>query len=208
MKTKIIIVDDHGIMLDGIEALLTQQDDLLVCGKATDPNFCLSLLRSSVVDILITDFNMPGMSGLQLLEKVKELKTGTRVIFLSMHDSPEVVQSAIMAGADGYILKKYAYQEILQAIRVVRMGGQYWSPEVNPIRTANLGAKVLASELTDREIEVLKLLVHELTTKEIAEKLFVSERTVDSHRKNLLRKTNSKNTVGLIKYAYANRLVE
>ena len=207
MKTQVFLVDDHGIILDGIESILNQHDELQVAGKASDPNFCLSMLRSVPVDILITDYNMPQMSGLRLMREARKINPALKVIFLSMHDDQLVVQDVLRAGANGYILKKYAGQEILQAISVVSNGGNYWSPEVSKVLTRTLNEEP-EFELTDREVEVLKLLVLELTSKEIAEKLFISERTIDSHRKNLLRKTNSKNIVGLIKFAYAHNLLD
>jgi len=206
MKTQIFLVDDHGIILDGIESLLSQHADVQVAGKTADPNFCLSMLRFVPVDILITDYNMPQMNGLCLMREARKINPALKVIFLSMHDDQLVVQEVLRSGANGYILKKYACQEILQAITIVINGGNYWSPEVSRVLTRTLYDDP-AFELTDREIEVLKLLVQELTSKEIAEKLFISERTIDSHRKNLLRKTNSKNIVGLIKYAYAHKLL-
>jgi two-component system, NarL family, nitrate/nitrite response regulator NarL len=207
MKTRIFIIDDHAIMLDGIESLLASSEEVLIAGKTTDPKFCLSFLRIHPVDILITDYSMPGMSGLQLLQQARKIYPSIKIIFLSMHDEEALVQEAIRSGADGYILKKYAYQEVMQAITVVRNGGQYWSPEVNRILTRALRTDEQDVELTERETEILKLLVQELTTRQIADRLFISERTIDSHRKNLLRKTNSKNTVGLIKFAYSRNLL-
>lgn len=195
-------------MLDGIESLLLPYEELHVAVKTTDPNFCLSHLRIEPADILITDYSMPAMSGLQLLQEARRIHPGIKVIFLSMHDEDAVVQEVIRRGADGYILKKYAYQEILQAISAVRNGGQYWSPEVTRILTRSLAAGHDEVVLTEREIEILKLLARELTTREIADILFVSERTIDTHRKNLLRKTNSKNTIGLIKFGYSRNLLQ
>ncbi len=105
------------------------------------------------------------------------------------------------------MLKKYTHQELLQAVMVVKQGGQYWSPEINRILIKGISQPEVNPCLTDRELEVLQLLIQECTSKEIAEKLFISERTVETHRKNLMRKTNSSGIVGLIKYSYANNLV-
>ncbi|HEY1025560.1 MAG TPA: response regulator transcription factor [Sphingobacteriaceae bacterium] len=207
MKARILIADDHEIMLDGIEALLAQNEDIEVVGKVSDACYCLSYLCTQKPDILITDYNMPGMTGLQLLKEVKQNHPAVKVLFLSMHDESNIVQDAVMAGADGYILKKYAAREIMRAITIIAEGGQYWSPEVSKALTRGMVKEEAEPDLTGREIEILKLLVRELTSKEIAETLFVSERTVETHRKNLLRKTNSKNTVGLVKYAYTSGIV-
>ena len=208
MSTKILIVDDHGIVLDGIEMLLQQKTELEVIAKTVNANYGLSYLRTEKVDILITDYNMPEMSGLQLLKQAKKIQPALKVIFLSMHDDQNIVQDVIMAGADAYILKKYAFQEIIQAIEIIKKGGQYYSPEIHKVLINSLKNDECEIELTEREIDILKLLVQEMTSKEIADKLFISERTIETHRKNMLRKTNSKNTIGLVKYAYANKLLQ
>ena len=208
MSIRIIIVDDHAIMLDGLEALLCQKDGLTLVAKTVNANYALSYLRKEDADVLITDYSMPDMSGTDLIAEAKKIKPDLKVIVLSMHDEPNLVEAIIAAGADGYILKKYAHSEIIQAIDIVALGGHYWSPEINQILVRSLKKPQDPSmELSSRETEVLKLVILEMTTREIAEKLFVSERTVETHRKNLLRKTNSKNTVGLIKYAYQNNII-
>jgi two-component system nitrate/nitrite response regulator NarL len=208
MITRVLIVDDHAIMLDGLEALLSRQENLIIVAKTTNPHFALSYLRKEKIDVLITDYSMPEMSGTALLTEAKKINPGLKTIVLSMHDEVPLVQEILSRGADGYILKKYTQQEILQALQIVVQGGQYWSPEINQLLIRGLNkADETATELSIREIEVLKLLVQELTTKQIAEKLFVSERTIETHRKNLLRKTSSKNIVGLIKYAYLNKII-
>lgn len=208
MSIRIIIVDDHAIMLDGLEALLCQKDGLTLVAKTVNANYALSYLRKEDADVLITDYSMPDMSGIDLIAEAKKIKPDLKVIVLSMHDEPNLVEAIIAAGADGYILKKYAHSEIIQAIDIVALGGHYWSPEINQILVRSLKKPQDPSmELSSRETEVLKLVILEMTTREIAEKLFVSERTVETHRKNLLRKTNSKNTVGLIKYAYQNNII-
>ena len=207
MKAKVLLVDDHAIILDGLESLLKQDPDLEIVGKVDSVNFALPYLMRDEVSILISDYSMPDINGLELVKKAKKLSPDIRIIILSMHDEPDVVQEIIRAGVDGYILKKYTHQELLQAIQIIRRGGQYWSPEINRILVRGLTKPADTVQLTEREIEVLKLLTDELTSREIAERLFISERTVESHRKNLLRKTNSSTTVGLIKFAYNNRLL-
>jgi two-component system, NarL family, nitrate/nitrite response regulator NarL len=208
MSIRIIIVDDHAIMLDGLEALLRQKDGLTLVAKTVNANYALAYLRKEHVDVLITDYSMPDMSGVDLIAEARKIKPELKVIVLSMHDEPHLVEEIIAAGADAYILKKYAHSEIIQAIDIVAVGGQYWSPEVNQILVRSLKKpQEPGMELSSRETEVLKLIILEMTTKEIAQKLFVSERTIETHRKNLLRKTNSKNTVGLIKYAYQNNII-
>jgi two-component system, NarL family, nitrate/nitrite response regulator NarL len=202
MSIKILIVDDHGIMLDGIESLLKQHSHLRVIAKAVDANYGLAYLRREKVDILLTDYNMPEMNGLELLKQAKKIQPELKVIFLSMHEDANIVQEVIIAGADGFILKKYASLEIIRAIDFVTNGGQYYSPEIHKVLISALKDEDKEIELTEREVEILKLLAQEMTSKEIADKLFISERTIETHRKNMLRKTDSKNTIGLIKFAY------
>lgn len=124
-----------------------------------------------------------------------------------MHDEPQKVQEMIALGVDGYILKKYAHQELLTALTVVGNGGKFWSNEISNIIVRGLGITDGEPVLTDREMEVLKLIMQEKSSKEIAQQLYISERTVETHRKNMMRKTNSGTTVGLIKYAYEHKLV-
>lgn len=205
MSYKVLLVDDHAIVLDGLDALLKTSSEFKVT-KASVGEFALSYLRSDSFNIMITDYSMPDMDGLSLVKKAKQVSPATKIIMLSMHDDAHVIREAVSAGLDGYILKKYAQQELLQAIEVVSKGGQYWSREVTTALLNNNKLDAPADSLTEREIEVLKLLVQELNNREIAERLFISERTVETHRKNLMRKTNATNTVGLVKYAYAHRL--
>lgn len=208
MITRVLIVDDHAIMLDGLEALLSRQENLIIVAKTTNPNFALAYLRKENIDVMITDYSMPEMNGTALLTEAKKINPALKTIVLSMHDEVTLVQEILSEGADAYILKKYAQQEILQALQIVIQGGQYWSPEINQLLIRGLNkTEESSAELSSREIEVLKLLIQEMTTKEIAGKLFISERTIETHRKNLLRKTNSKNIVGLIKYAYLNKII-
>lgn len=206
--TRILLVDDHAIMLDGLEAVLQQYENIRLVAKTVNAHYALSYLRKEIIDVLITDYNMPDMNGLELLKEAKKINPGLKVIVLSMHDEGPVVQEIISSGADGYILKKYARQELLQALQIILNGGQYWSPEINKVLIRGLRKEEPDNELSDRELEVLKLLIQQMTSKEIAQKLFISERTIETHRKNLLRKTNSINIVGLIKYAYVNKLID
>ncbi|MDF3079160.1 MAG: response regulator containing a CheY-like receiver domain and an DNA-binding domain [Sphingobacteriaceae bacterium] len=205
MQKNILLVDDHAIVLDGLEALLKTESEYKVT-KASVGEFALSYLRSDSFEMMITDYSMPDMDGLTLVKKAKQVSPTTKIIMLSMHDDGHVIREAVSAGLDGYVLKKYAQQELLQAIEVVNNGGQYWSREVTTALLNNSRSEETQETLTDREIEVLKLLVQELNSREIAEKLFISERTVETHRKNLMRKTKAINMVGLVKYAYAHKL--
>ncbi|HMR17966.1 MAG TPA: response regulator transcription factor [Sphingobacterium sp.] len=206
MKT--LLVDDHAIFVEGLAALLKDHPDIAIHAITSSGNFALSHIVKDPIDLLITDYSMSDMNGLVLVCQAKSVAPNLKIIMLSMHDEPHIIREVMAVGIDAYILKKYAQQELLHAINTVIKGHQYWSVEVTRalVSTENTETQTL-QELTDREIEVLKLLSEEFTSKQIAEKLFISERTVETHRKNLLRKTNSTNTIGLLKYAYAKNLI-
>ncbi len=203
---KILLVDDHAIVLDGVQALLSVMPSVQVVGKAAEGKDAIEIIKNEVVNMVITDYSMDGMDGLTLLRCIKTGYPGIKVIMLSMHDEPSIVQEVYAAGVDGYIFKKHTHQELVDAINIVTGGRRYCSPEVDKILMKKLQPETNA-QLTDRELDVLKLLIDQLNTRQIADKLAISERTVETHRKNLLRKTNSSNIVGLIKYAHAQNLL-
>jgi len=205
---KILLVDDHAIVADGLQALLTGVEDLEVVSKITSGDFGLAYLKQNEVDLLITDYSMPDMNGLTLVTKAKQLKPALKIIVLSMHDEASVVREMLGAGVDGYVLKKYAQQELVNAIETIRNGRQYWSAEVNKVLLNSfLPQESAENHITERELDVLRLLAEELTSKQIADKLFISERTVETHRKNLMRKTGASNAIGLMRYAYNKKLL-
>lgn len=208
MSLNTLLVDDHALVIDGLSALLSTNPDVTILATATSANFALSYLRKQRFDLLITDYNMPDMSGLTLIQRAKTIQPTLQIIVLSMHDEPHLVREIMIAGVDAYILKKYACQELYLALQAVRQDRQYWSTEVTKaLIRLNKDNSVVNTELTEREMDVLKLLALEHTSKQIAEKLFISERTVETHRKNLLRKTGSTNTIGLVKYALSKNIV-
>lgn len=205
---KILLVDDHAIVSDGLEALLKAVDGFDVVNKLTSGDFALAYLKQFPVDIMITDYSMPDMDGVTLVKKAKILRQDLKIIVLSMHDEVSMIKEMLSAGVDGYVLKKYAQQEIVNAIETVNNGRQYFSNEVNKaLLSALLPQEMAEKNVTERELEVLKLLAQELTSKQIAEKLFISERTVETHRKNLMRKTGANNAIGLVRYAYSKKLL-
>jgi DNA-binding NarL/FixJ family response regulator len=205
---RIILVDDHSILLDGLKNLLKEVDNCEVVAGCTNGHYALCHLKSETVDVMVADYSMPDMDGLFLVKEAKKIQPGLKVIVLTMHDEPHKVQEMMALGVDGYILKKYAQQELLTALMVVGNGGKFWSNEISNILVRGLGLETGELVLTDREVEVLRLIMKEKSSKEIAQDLFISERTVETHRKNMIRKTNSNSTVGLIKYAYENKLVQ
>lgn len=205
---RILLVDDHAIVTDGLEAILQTDDSFEVVEKHNSANFALAWLKTNDVELMITDYSMPDMSGLELVRKVKTLKPAIKILVLSMHDEPVIVREMLAVGVDAYVLKKYAHQELVNAIHAISNGRQFWSAEINKtLLNALTKSEAQENHITDRELDVLKLIVQELTSKQIAEKLFISERTVETHRKNLMRKTGVNNVIGLVRYAYAHKLI-
>lgn len=203
---KVFLADDHQILLDGIRHLL-EEGGLNVVGKAASGREALEKLEKLDVDLLITDFSMPNMDGLALVNKARKLQPNLKVIVLSMHDEPHLVKEILKAGVDGYVLKKNSHTELKEAIRNIQQGKTYLSSQINELLISDLKYPDKGKLLTDREREILQLIVEEFTNKEIAQKLYISERTVETHRKNIFKKTDSNTVVGLIKYAYDNNLI-
>jgi DNA-binding NarL/FixJ family response regulator len=159
------------------------------------------------VDLLITDYNLPDDDGLSLVRKVKRKYPDMKILVLSMHDEGHLVKEILKEGINGYVLKKDSHSELINAIRAIKNDKIYLSSDINTILMKGLHGEGEQKLLTDREREILKLISQEYTNRDIAEELFISERTVETHRKNIFRKTGTNNMVGLIKYAYANNLI-
>ncbi len=207
MPLNLILVDDHAIMVDGLTSLLGDSEGLNVSATASTGAFALANLKTQKFDLMVCDFSLPDMDGAALVSKAKKIDPAMKVIMLTMHEEPRIVREVMAAGADAYVLKKHAHDELLYAIETVTKGRQYLSEEVSRAMFTRESDALSENQISDRELEVLKLLTDEKTSKEIADLLFISERTVEAHRKNLLRKTGSTNTVGLVKYAYQKKLI-
>jgi DNA-binding NarL/FixJ family response regulator len=204
---KIFLVDDHAILLDGIKSILEKEPTLKVIGEANTAEVALEFIKQHEVDLLITDFNLPEMDGLALVRLVKKISPITKIIMLSMHDEVHLVKEILKEGIDGYILKNDSHKELLSAIAAVDAGKIYLSNDINKIIINSLQFPDEERMLTDREREILKLIAKEFSNRDIADQLFISERTVETHRKNIFRKTKTNSLVGLIKFAYANNLI-
>lgn len=204
---KIYLTDDHAILLGGLTKILSEEDDMDVVGSSATVKETLDDLTRKHVDLLITDYNLPDDDGLSLIRRVKVKYPDLKIIVLSMHDETHLVQEILKEGIQGYILKKDSQSELLAAVRAVKNGKIYLSSDINAMLMRGLNGNGEQKLLTDREREILKLIAKEYTNKNIAEELFISERTVETHRKNIFRKTGTHNLVGLIKYAYANNLI-
>lgn len=209
-KIRIAIVDDHQIVIDGIQALLTPYENFEVVLSTTSSIQVLSLLQHTDVDVLLTDIMMPEMDGQALAKKVREQFTSIKIIALSMSGQGNVVSEMINdADINGYVLKNIGKVELATAINKVANGGIYFSDEVlkelqqyTAIKKENV-----AVNITTRELEIIQLIAKDFSNKKIADHLFISERTVETHRKNIFRKTNTNTVIGLLKYATDHRLL-
>ena len=210
-KLKIFIVDDHQILIDGIESMLKGVAEFEVVGKSLDGNLTLDYLSENHVDVLLTDLYMPKMTGIELTQKVKKKFPEVKVLALSVSYDVSIVHDLIDAGISGFIIKTIGRNELIEAIHEVAKGNIYFSREVSNEILRSLSNRSEVDEgnyhLTDREIEIVKLIAQEFSNGEIANKLCISERTVETHRKNIYRKTNTKTIVGLIKYAVERKLI-
>jgi two-component system, NarL family, nitrate/nitrite response regulator NarL len=209
---KVMIVDDHQMFIDGVKSLLGKEKDLHFVAEANSGDQALQILKENEIDFVITDINMPGMSGTELAKTVKEKYPDIKVMVLSMFNEPEIINEIIASEAEGYILKNTGKEELISAIRHIMDDGTFYSNEVIELMLSSqkMEKKIQskADVLTKREMEILKLICDEYSTSLIAETLFISPRTVETHRKNIMHKTGCKTIVGLIKFAIHNQLVE
>ncbi|GGC31126.1 DNA-binding response regulator [Parapedobacter defluvii] len=207
MKHRILLVDDHPILTEGLKMVFRDNTTFDIVASTHSGTYALALLKVKPIELMVTDYSMPDMNGLDLIRQAKTLFPGLKTIVLTMHDEAPIIKEVIAAGADGYVLKKCAMEELAQAMESVLNGRPYLSADVGH-KLFQLAKQPESDEpLTHREVEVLRLIIKELTNKEIAAQLFISDRTVEVHRKNLMRKIKCTNTVGLIKYAFAHNLV-
>lgn len=212
---KVLVVDDHQLIIDGLKSLLQDEADIVFAGGANSMQQAIDFVRDNPVQVVLADINMPEGSGIETTQRLKEIQPDIQVLALTMHEDINMIRKMVEAGASGYILKRTNMNEVLEAIRVVAKGGKYLGRDVQEILLNNMGQPEesteqtdSASKLTQRESEILNLIAKELRNEEIAEKLFISERTVETHRRNIFTKTKTKSIVGLIKYAIANGLID
>jgi DNA-binding NarL/FixJ family response regulator len=204
------IVDDHQIVIDGLRSLLEDIPDLFIAGFTTQPMQALEQIRTLQPDILLTDVMMPGMTGQELAKQVRRHFPSIKILALSMSGQGDVVDDMINdADINGYVLKNIGKDELEKAIRKIAAGGIYFSEEVLQELEKQAGRKKQSedAQLTLREIEIIRLIEKELSNKDIAEQLFISERTVETHRKNIFRKTKTNSVIGLVKFAYEHKLI-
>jgi len=204
---KILIADDHRLVIDGLLLMLREAEEMQCIGEAANGREALALLANTPTDVLLLDINMPEMDGLECCRYVKERHPEVKVLVLSMMRELSLVKAMLKLGASGFLLKNAGKEEVLEAIRTVYDGKQVFSPDVMESLMnsfSNKPAKPAKSPfptISRREKQILQLIVDERTTSEIAEELFISFGTVETHRRNLLLKLNARNTAGLVKSA-------
>jgi len=212
-KPKVIIVDDHLIFRQGLATIISTENIATVIGDASNGKEFIDILEFLTPDLVLMDIDMPYMNGMEATQKALELMPNLKIIAVTMFGEEEYYYKMIELGVKGFILKTSGINEIEKAINDVMKGESYFSNEllrkiINSIGRKNNRALTTKTILTDRELEVLKLICVGLTTDEIAQKLYISPKTVKSHRSNLLEKTNCKNTPEMIIFALKNKYIE
>jgi DNA-binding NarL/FixJ family response regulator len=209
---RILLADDHTLVRAGVRRILEAQPGITVAGEVSDGDAALEFLRAEPVDVLVLDLTMPGTDGFEVLRQVKVTLPGMKVLVLTMHADAEYVARAVQDGADGYLLKDSAVQDLVAAIEAVQAGRAYYSPpvqrELSELLRAHSAPPRPMDTLTEREREVVRLVVKGLSTKEIATQLDISTRTVETHRANLMRKLNLKSVALLTQFAIREGLVQ
>jgi|SRR5690554_539264 len=214
MKIKVFIVDDHKMVIEGLQLLLDNHDEIVFTDYAISGKEALEKISISKPDVVLLDINMPNMNGFETCKKILQLDSEIKVIAISMHKESSLIKLMFGNGAKGYVLKNASQKEVIKAIKAVYNGKKYVDEEVNEILINSLtkSAKQKISnsfpKLSRREKDVLRLIMNEKTTQEIAEKLNISFGTVETHRRNMLIKTGARNTVGLVKLVFEYNLLD
>lgn len=210
----ILLADDHKIVRDGIKTLLEDEIGFKIVAEAETGTETIEACQNHEIDIIIMDINMPEMNGIEATKRIKEDFPDIKVLGLTMMDEDQHIRNMIEAGASGYILKSSGKDELVDAITNILDGQHYFSEEttrsvmMEMVKGTPKKSQSDPAELTEREIEVLELIVKQYTNQQIADELHISIRTVDAHRRNLLQKTGAKNTAGLVTYAIRHDLVD
>lgn len=210
---RILLVDDHQLIIDGLRDFISVDKRFTVVGEANNGNEAVNLAKILSPNIILMDIEMPGMSGIAACELIKKNHPAIKIIIVSQHDEKELIKKLVDLGADGYLLKNSSRDEVMKAIETVVAHKKYFSQDVTMSllnKSNNLPEQNRFQEiqLTDREIEILKLIAEGLTNKEIGDNLSISHRTVDTHRTNLMKKLEVTNVAGLIRFAFQKGLIQ
>jgi len=216
-KITVIIVDDHKIVRDGIKALISEDSTIEIIGEASSGEEFWKLLQDDIPHVVLMDINLTDTTGIELTQKAIESYPDLNILILSMHMSDEFITNSIEAGAKGYLPKTTSQQELLDAIKKVSTGSEYYNTEVSEVllksfirktKNASKEKEEPQVQLTKRELEIIVLFAEGLSNKEIADKLFISIRTVESHKNNIMQKLDLKSTVELVKYAIRHKMID
>jgi len=216
-KIKILLADDHRIILDGVKLMLDEENNYEICGMAGNGEEALQMAVDLNPDIIIADISMPDINGIQLIEKIKALKLSAKIIVLSMYATQDYICNALKVGANAYLTKQTTTKnELLEAISAVLNNEEYFSSNIAKIMIRNYSDQarkngspdIKTISLTCREKEILKLYAGGYSNQEIAGMLAISTRTVDAHKNNIMQKFSFKSTVEMVKYAIRNNLVD
>jgi DNA-binding NarL/FixJ family response regulator len=205
--SRIFIVDDHQMVIDGINLMVEGTPGFAVVGATTQPLLVAGLLENTPSDILITDVGMPDMSGVELCRVVKNKFPHIKILALSMFGDSQIIAEMLDAGVSGYILKNSGKKELIEALTKLADGQNYFGQDITLQLMKSFKRNQEEVKLTDREIEIIRMIEKDMSTRLIADTLFISERTVETHRKNILHKTNTQTVVGLLKYAYERKII-
>ncbi|MEO8171696.1 MAG: response regulator transcription factor [Sediminibacterium sp.] len=211
IRSRIVLADDHQFLLEGVTAILKEEPSLEVVATAQNGFELMELLTHHRPDLVILDMNMPRFDGLKCLDQIKERFPTVKVLVLSNYSQPELVEEVKKKKADGYLIKNSSAAELKEAIAVVLSGTKHF-PEAEQMNQVADDSYFFDDflkkyQLTKREVEIIKLVCHEMNTREIAATLFLSELTIKTHRRNILRKLDLKNVAGLINFAKQNQII-
>lgn len=212
---KVFVTDDHELYLEGLCLLLNRQEGVEVVGSSLTGTELLTVLPSIQADVLLLDVHLPDIEEAELLKSIRQLKPSIKVLYLTMMRGTRYIHKLMKYGIQGYLLKNAGIEELKTALKAVANGGTYFSKQINITdaesdfrNTITIDDNLVGEVLSKREIEILKLICKEFSNAEIAKKLFLSVSTVETHRKNLIAKLGVNNTVGLVKFAIKNNLIE
>jgi DNA-binding NarL/FixJ family response regulator len=211
-KIKIFLLDDHQMLIDGLKALIVNEKQFEITGTSNNAMEALEEIRKNTPDIVLTDINMPGMDGIMFTREAKKRHPQLKILALSMFGEKSTISEILDAGASGYILKNTGKEELINALTKISGGGMFFSDEISAEMMKAMSERGQKKEeekvhLTDREKEIIQLIAKEYSNAQIGEALFISERTVETHRKNIFRKANTKTVIGLMKFAIENKLI-
>ncbi len=213
-KIKVLVADDHTILRQGIKALLDNQEGIEVVGEAKDGREAIKLIEELLPDVILMDIAMPGLNGAEATRRIKKKFPKMKVLVLTMYANEEYISQTLNAGANGYLVKETAFQDLITAIKAVYRGEAFMSPSISKkvmnsyIQQDRGDKKKICEILTTREREILQLIAEDNSSKKIAETLFISPKTVETHRTHIMDKLNIHNRSGLIKYAIRKGMVD